>query len=76
MPLYEYFCRECQAEFEVLAPMGETTAAMCPNCRSIDTRRLPSMTHYRHADHWQKDMMGALARSQERDQQKAEAKRT
>ncbi|MEL7639668.1 MAG: zinc ribbon domain-containing protein [Solidesulfovibrio sp.] len=75
MPLYEYFCRECQSEFEVLAPMGEATAT-CPNCRSIDTRRFPSMTHYRHADHWQKDMMGALARSQERDQQKAEAKRT
>jgi putative FmdB family regulatory protein len=75
MPLYEYFCQDCQLEFEVLSPMDETMQE-CPNCRSADTRRFPSMTHYRHGDHWQKDMMGALARSQERDQQKAESKRT
>ncbi|QLA15376.1 FmdB family zinc ribbon protein [Desulfolutivibrio sulfoxidireducens] len=74
MPLYEYVCQDCQVTFEVLAPMGETVAE-CPNCRSADTRRCPSMTHFRHADHWQKDMMGALGRSQERDQQKRESKR-
>jgi len=71
MPLYEYSCRDCLTQFEVLARMDEAAAA-CPNCRSVDTWRNPSMTHYRHGDHWQKDMMSALARSQERDQRKAE----
>jgi len=75
MPLYEYCCQDCRLVFEVLAPVGQTTA-VCPDCRSDDTRRCPSMTHYRHGDHWQKDMMAALAKSQERDQLKAEATRT
>jgi putative FmdB family regulatory protein len=75
MPLYEFACQHCHKEFELLVPLGENSA-ICPYCCSRDTRRQISLTQYRHADHWQKDMLQALARSQERDQMKAETKRT
>jgi putative FmdB family regulatory protein len=37
MPLYEYGCRACDREFEVLVRGGETPA--CPSCRSTDLER-------------------------------------
>ena len=31
MPIYEYFCRNCEGKFEVLRPMGKAqTLEMCP----------------------------------------------
>ena len=33
MPLYEYSCRDCAAEFEVLQPIGaDGTDLECPEC--------------------------------------------
>lgn len=32
MPLYEYTCRKCKSEFELLIRSGET--AECPKCKS------------------------------------------
>ena len=32
MPIYEYVCRECQSEFELLVRNQEQ--AKCPNCAS------------------------------------------
>jgi putative FmdB family regulatory protein len=38
VPLYDFACEACGAEFEAQAPAGETTA--CTACGSRDTRRL------------------------------------
>jgi putative FmdB family regulatory protein len=39
MPIYEYICRECAAEFEKL--VGPHVAVACPSCESERvTRRL------------------------------------
>jgi putative FmdB family regulatory protein len=39
MPIYEYRCRQCEAEFEKL--VGSDTAVACPHCDSAQvTRRL------------------------------------
>ena len=40
MPLYEYRCADCGAEFEELAGADETPA--CPSCHSTHTIRLLS----------------------------------
>jgi putative FmdB family regulatory protein len=40
MPLFEYRCRVCHAEFELLVRSGETPA--CPECRTEDLEKLLS----------------------------------
>jgi len=37
MPLYEYACKECDHEFEVLVRASETPA--CPSCHSTELQR-------------------------------------
>ena len=37
MPLYEYHCRSCDSEFELLIRGQETPA--CPTCRTSDVDR-------------------------------------
>jgi putative FmdB family regulatory protein len=37
MPLYEYACRACDKEFEVLVRASETP--LCPSCHSEDLER-------------------------------------
>ncbi|HEX9989271.1 MAG TPA: zinc ribbon domain-containing protein [Chloroflexia bacterium] len=35
MPIYEYWCRECKAQFERLRPMGSSDREIaCPRCGS------------------------------------------
>jgi putative FmdB family regulatory protein len=35
MPIYEYWCRECKAQFEKLRPMGSSDREVsCPRCGS------------------------------------------
>lgn len=35
MPIYEYFCPKCQAEFELMRPVSQATEpASCPQCGS------------------------------------------
>jgi putative FmdB family regulatory protein len=43
MPLYEYRCRECEQEFEVLLPSASANAATCPTCGAGEPRRLMSV---------------------------------
>ena len=40
MPIYEYKCRSCAAEFELLV-LGKTVPA-CPSCQSQDLEQLLS----------------------------------
>lgn len=40
MPLYEYRCRECEREFELLVTRQADVAAECPSCRSSRVDRL------------------------------------
>jgi putative FmdB family regulatory protein len=40
MPIYEYRCRACSREFELL--VLKTTIAECPECRSVELEQLIS----------------------------------
>lgn len=71
MPIYEMHCRACGRDFETLARITEETIP-CVHCQSEDTYKHISSTHFRHADHWMRNMMGAMHKSQERDQLKKE----
>ena len=44
MPLYEYYCRDCSATFEMLRPKREAdTPAKCRRCQSLKTARTISL---------------------------------
>lgn len=40
MPIYEYLCRACGHEFEVLVRAGDAPA--CPSCNTADLERMTS----------------------------------
>ena len=40
MPLYDYHCRSCGRQFELLVRAGDSPA--CPGCRGTVLDRLPS----------------------------------
>ena len=42
MPIYEYECRECKKQFELLV-LGPSTPA-CPACKATDIERLVSLS--------------------------------
>ena len=43
MPLYEYECRECGAQFELLRRMNDADGDLrCPKCHGKDVERLVS----------------------------------
>ena len=47
MPIYEYFCPDCDLKFELLRPLGqldETTP--CPNCNTNAERMLSRFTSF------------------------------
>jgi len=41
MPLYQYTCQDCDADFELLVNRGDDVE--CPKCHSKDLEKLPSM---------------------------------
>jgi len=44
MPIYEYQCTRCGAEFQELRGMGQADAPIpCPVCQSEDTHRVLSL---------------------------------
>jgi len=44
MPLYEFYCRDCEAKFEALRPMSEADEPVpCPSCHGLNTTRLLSL---------------------------------
>jgi putative FmdB family regulatory protein len=74
MPIYEFHCENCDEDFEIFTNQHQTPKHPCPFCDSPLTTRLISLTHYRNADHWEKDMLGGIAKAKEKDQMKAEMK--
>ena len=42
MPLYEYRCSTCRAEFEALVSRSETDPVECEKCGSSQTTRIAS----------------------------------
>ena len=41
MPLYEFECRGCRSQFELLVRPGDSPA--CPSCKSADLERVLSL---------------------------------
>ena len=42
MPIYEYQCENCQAEFEMLLPTSGDNHVTCPKCGAKSIKRLLS----------------------------------
>lgn len=43
MPVYEYYCAECDRRFEALRPMSQADAPIpCPRCAASNTRKMIS----------------------------------
>ena len=42
MPLYEFTCEKCGYTFSELRKMGDYDGVRCPECGSLDTRKLMS----------------------------------
>ncbi|MBM4355928.1 MAG: zinc ribbon domain-containing protein [Deltaproteobacteria bacterium] len=42
MPLYEFRCRSCERQFEVLVSMSAIDTVRCPGCSSADVGKLMS----------------------------------
>lgn len=50
MPIYEYQCRKCGHDFELMRRVGEMDApTRCPQCKSRAVRRTLSMFAVRRA---------------------------
>lgn len=44
MPIYEFICGGCEADFEKLVPSAEAAAsAVCPECGSKQVHKKPSL---------------------------------
>ena len=43
MPIYEYKCRDCKAEFEKITTMAKANDVECKKCGSKNTERLLSV---------------------------------
>ncbi len=42
MPIYEYRCAACGAEFSEMRKMGDDAPRACPKCASGDTKKILS----------------------------------
>jgi putative FmdB family regulatory protein len=73
MPIYEYVCRGCGHEFELLIRTGDTAA--CPSCKGQDLERLLSHVSV-SSEHTRKlnfDKARAKAKLVQRDKDVAQA---
>ena len=39
MPIFEYECRQCQHEFELLVPNSDKDRVQCPECGAGEAKR-------------------------------------
>ena len=50
MPIYEYHCKKCDGDFELMRPVAKmTSTAKCPNCGARATRSLSAFAVVRGA---------------------------
>ena len=61
MPIFEYSCRSCQAQFELLIRGGASPA--CPSCGGVDLEKLLSLPAIKSEN----THRNALAAAQKRD---------
>lgn len=47
MPVYEYRCKSCENEFEVMQKITEEPEAECPVCESDNVERLISKSTFK-----------------------------
>ncbi|MCI5120887.1 MAG: zinc ribbon domain-containing protein [Candidatus Electrothrix sp. AUS4] len=48
MPIYEYVCKKCEKNFEVLhTSSNETDTIKCPECQSIEVIKTISSSNFR-----------------------------
>ena len=40
MPLYEFFCNQCQNHFEKMLPVKDREAVYCPSCAKNDVKQV------------------------------------
>jgi len=45
MPIYEYRCKNCGEQMEILVRFGTSTPLVCPNCGSTLLEKLLSMPY-------------------------------
>jgi len=43
MPIYEFACRKCNADFEKIVPASQRDAVACPHCGNEKTMRKISL---------------------------------
>jgi len=58
MPIYSYFCDECEREFEELVPMSHRTEdQVCPDCTGAGHYMVsaPFLKAYLDSDKWVKN---------------------
>ncbi len=60
MPLYDYLCERCGAEFEVQRKMADTSKVKCEACKSVRTTKIFSVTgiHFKGSGFYVTDSKG------------------
>lgn len=74
MPIYEYTCKQCTHEFEVLVLKGKEPAS-CPQCQGADLERLFSLPSVRGDGTKEKMLRGARARDKKIGAEREHAQR-
>ena len=47
MPIYEYFCAECDFQFEQMRPLSQATeTAVCPKCHKPARRKMSTFAAF------------------------------
>ena len=46
MPIYDYVCQSCDAEFEAMRPIESKDSAICPTCHSTKTQKQITACHF------------------------------
>ncbi|SVB35397.1 uncharacterized protein METZ01_LOCUS188251, partial [marine metagenome] len=71
VPLYEYQCRSCEAQFELLVLRADTPE--CPACESSDLERKLSTSAVSSDGTRKRNLVGAKARARKTADEKAHA---
>lgn len=47
MPIYEYFCKECEQQMDIMQKMSDPKLTHCPNCNSTSFDKLVSAPSFK-----------------------------